>query len=109
MSTTLEEVRRIALSLPSVTEAPHFKYTSFRVSDKIFATAPPEGRYLHVFVDEERRQHALALEPGALEALTWGRRVVGLRVDLTKAGPALVETLLRQAWFGKAPKLLVTG
>ena len=99
----LEQVRRIALSLPSVSEQPHFDYTSFRVAGKIFATAPPTAEHLHVFVDEDQRQLALALAPEALEILTWGRRVVGLRVALTKAKPALVETLLKQSWSRKHP------
>jgi hypothetical protein len=35
---TLETLRTIALSLPEVTEEPHFEKTSFRVKKKIFAT-----------------------------------------------------------------------
>jgi hypothetical protein len=103
---TLEQARRLALALPEASEAPHFKYTSFRVRGKIFATAPPDGEALHVFVGEEARAQALALHPHAVEKLTWGARVVGLRVRLADAGPALVESLLRSAWSGKAPKSL---
>ena len=105
----LEQVRRIAMSLPSVTEEPHFTYTSFRVGGKIFATAPPEGEHLHVFVEEEQRQLAMALEPEPLEILTWGKRVVGLRVVLPKAKPALVKKLLEQSWSRKAPKRLLAS
>jgi hypothetical protein len=105
----LEQVRRIAMSLPSVTEEPHFTYTSFRVGGKIFATAPPEGEHLHVFVEEEQRQLALALEPEPLEILTWGKRVVGLRVALSKAKPGLVKKLLEQSWSRKAPKRLLAS
>jgi len=36
--------------MPEVTEEPHFAYTSFRVKGKIFATAPPDGEHLHIFV-----------------------------------------------------------
>ena len=43
----LNDARRIAMSLPEVTEEPHFEYTSFRVKGKIFATAPPDGANLH--------------------------------------------------------------
>jgi predicted DNA-binding protein (MmcQ/YjbR family) len=46
------QARRFALSLPGSTEAPHFEYPSFRVRGKLFATVPPDGRHLHVFVDE---------------------------------------------------------
>ena len=102
----LEQARRYALSLPETAEAPHFNYTSFRVAGKIFATAPPEATHLHVFVDEAQRETALALEPGFLEKLHWGRQVVGLRVTLAKAKPKFVESLLRQAWARKAPKRL---
>ena len=47
----LAQVRRFAMSLPDVTEEPHFNYTSFRVGGRIFATVPPEGEHLHVFVE----------------------------------------------------------
>ncbi len=106
----LEQARRIAMSLPSVTEEPHFAFISFRVAGRIFATAPPDGEHLHVFVDEGQRQLAMALDPGPLENLTWGKRVVGLRVALPKATAALVKELLQQSWARKAPKrLLVPG
>lgn len=102
----LAEVRKIALSLPETTEEPHFNYSSFRVGGKIFATVPPEGEYVHVFVGEELREQALALEPAFIEKLHWGKRVVGLRLTLGKAKPAVVARLLSQAWSGKAPKRL---
>lgn len=103
----LEQARRYALSLPETAEAPHFNYTSFRVAGRIFATAPPEGTHLHVFVDEEQRETALAIEPDFLEKLHWGKQVLGLRVTLAEAKPKLVESLLRQAWARKAPKRLL--
>ena len=105
----VSQVRRFAMSLPSVTEEPHFNYSSFRVHGKIFATVPPEGEHLHVFVEEEQRQMALALEPGAVEKLLWGKRVVGLRIHLAKAKPGLVNNLLSQAWSRRAPKRLVAS
>jgi hypothetical protein len=33
-----EELRKLAMSFPEVTEEPHFEKTSFRVKKKIFAT-----------------------------------------------------------------------
>lgn len=103
---TLDQARRIALSLPGVIEKPHFKYTSFRVSGKIFATAPPEETFLHVFVSEEDRERWLVLEPRAVEKLFWGVRAVGLRVELQVATPSMVKDLLSRAWANKAPKAL---
>ena len=104
----IAEVRRFAMALPEATEEPHFQSSSFRVRGKIFATVPPEGGVLHVFVDEEERETALAMEPAFLEKLFWGKRVSGLRVVLANAKPKTVENLLLQAWKRKAPKRLST-
>jgi len=105
----LDQARRYALSLPETTEAPHFDYTSFRVCGKIFATAPPDGKHLHVFVDEEKRAPFIAAEPEVFESLHWGKKVIGVRVTLAGARPSAVEKLLLQAWARKAPKRLATS
>lgn len=95
---TLADARRIAMALPGSTESPHFQYTSFRVRGRIYATAPKDGDFLHVFVDEEDRDRMVAMFPGTFEKLGWGRKVVGLRIALDKADPADVGALLRAAW-----------
>ena len=105
----LAEARRHALSLPEATEAPHFHFTSFRVRGKIFATAPPTGEHLHVFVADDDRDQALALAPECVEKLHWGEKVVGLRILLERAKPSLVKRLLAQAWARKAPKALLAA
>ncbi len=105
----LEQVRRYALALPEVNETPHFKLTSFRVRGKIFATAPPDGDHLHVFVDADERERALAMDPAFLETLPWGAHIVGLRVNLALAMPSVVERLLFQAWTHQAPARRVSG
>jgi hypothetical protein len=102
----IADVRRIAMSLPEVTEQPHFEYTSFRVRGKIFATAPPNGEHVHVFIADGERDPAIAMEPQFLEKLFWGGKVRGLRVVLRKAKPRVVAELLRRAWTHKAPKAL---
>ena len=106
---TFPDARRLALSLREVTEAPHFAYTSFRVSGKIFATSPPGGDYLHIFVADEDREPALALYPEFLEKLLWGGKVRGLRVILRRAKSPVVAELLQRAWMRKAPKRLSAG
>ena len=105
----IAQARRFALSLPETTEEPHFHSSSFRVRGKIFATVPPEGDVLHIFIDEEERETALAMEPTFLEKLFWGKRACGLRVVLAAAKPGVVESLLMQAWKRKAPKALVVA
>ena len=104
----LEGARRIALALPEAAEAPHFDFTSFRVRGRIFATSPPDGLYLHVFVDDDAREQALELHSAFIEKLWWGKKVAGLRVTLAKASNAVVKDLLSNAWRRKAPKSLAT-
>jgi hypothetical protein len=102
----LKDARRIAMSLPQVTEEPHFDYTSFRVKGRIFATAPPDGDHLHIFVPEEDREPALRMEPAFIEKLLWGGKVRGLRIALRAAKRPMVARLLKRAWLLKAPKTL---
>ena len=105
----IQDVRRLAMSLPEVTEEPHFEYTSFRVKGRIFATAPPDSEHLHIFVAEEDRELALVKEPDVVEKLWWGGKVRGLRVALRGARAPLVAGLLKKAWLRKAPKALAAG
>ena len=102
----LAQARLHAMSLPEVTEQPHFNYSSFRVRGKIFVTVPPEQTHLHIFVPDAQRDLALTMDSGFVERLTWGAKVVGLRVTLAAAKPAVVKQLISQAWFAKAPKAL---
>jgi hypothetical protein len=100
----LAHLRRLALSLPEVTEEPHHHMSSFRVRGKIFVTVTPEEKHAHVFVDENDREPALALYPDFLEMLYWGRKATGLRVTLAAADPEVVAGLVKKAWKRKAPK-----
>ena len=105
----LADVRRMAMTLLGTTESPHHRYTSFRVRGRIYATAPPEGGFLHVFVDEATRAAAIGLAPEAAEALHWGAKVVGVRLSLARVSAARVERLLEQAWSMRAPKAAVAA
>lgn len=94
---TAEQFRRLALALPEAIEAPHFQYTSFRAGGRIFATMPPEGTHAHLFVADDQRDLALAMDTECLEPLLWGQKVVGVRVTLAAAPAATVKRLLLQA------------
>lgn len=96
-----------ARSLPGVTEEPHFQYSSFRVCGKIFLTVPPREQHLRVFLGEEHREPALAMYSDFMEKLTWGKKVVGLCIELAKAKPAVVRALIFEAWRAKASKSLL--
>ena len=100
----IDPVRKYALSLEAVTEEPHHNYSSFRVRGKIFATIPPDEDFIHVFVGEEDRQQALALCPESVEKLLWGSKVLGLRVALASARPAVVKSLVSKAYETRVRK-----
>lgn len=97
-----DSVRNLATSLPDVTEEPHFHFTSFRIDGRIFATMPPNGLLLHVFVPEEERNLAVLTHPDVCEELHWGKRLVGVKIDLKAADDDLVATLIRAAYDDKA-------
>jgi len=99
---TLAELRAAALALGGAVEAPHFDYASFRVGGRIFATVPPTGDRVHLFVAPERADGVAGCEP-----LWWGKKVVGVRADLHVAPAAELVRLLRESWVEKAPKRLV--
>ena len=105
--TDVASVRRFALGLPGAGEEPHFDMSSFRVNGRIFATVPPEGSYLHVFLDEDEIAACVAEEPHACEPLRWGGRVRGLRILLAAAADDRVAELLAESWRRKAAKRLV--
>jgi hypothetical protein len=105
----LETAREFALSLPAVTEEPHHDMSSFRVRGKIFATVPPSGEYLHVFVGEGEVHAAVAEDPAAFEPLLWGQRLRGLRVRVAAAPAQRVAELLEESWRRKAPARLAAG
>ena len=106
---TRDQARKLALALPEATEQPHFEMWSFRVGGKIFATVPPEGDHLHVFVDDEAVRAAVHSDPNAFEELWWGENLAGVRVSLAEAKPAAVRDLLQASWQRKAPKRSATS
>jgi len=103
---TLEDVRRFALSLPETTEEPHHERTSFRVRGKIFASALPDGDSCNVLLDEPDARAAVFEAADVFGELWWGKRLVGVNVDLAAADLARMEELLTEAWLRRAPQAL---
>ena len=104
MAVKLDDVRKVALALPDTTEEPHHNFGSFRVRGKIFATIPPGGELLHIFLPAAQRELALAMDPEFLEPVHWGSKVLGVRARLPLARKATVLSLVRQAHAFKSEK-----
>jgi hypothetical protein len=101
------QVQQLALALPETTEEPHHHRTSFRVRGKIFATAVLSENLLNIMVGDSAREPALDIYSNCVEPLYWGKKVLGIRVNLLEATPDIVAELLKQAWSEKAPRALV--
>ena len=98
----LAAVRRVALALPDTTEEPHHTYGSFRVRGRIFVTIPPGDELIHVFLSDEHRDLALALDPEFIEPVHWGEKVPCVRVRLSAARASTVAELVRKAYEFKS-------
>jgi uncharacterized protein YdhG (YjbR/CyaY superfamily) len=103
MAVKYVDAQRFALSLPGVSEEPHFGVPSFRVNKRILVTVPP-GNMLHVFVADAERDMCLMVYASCTEKVWWGGKVVGIRVFLDKATRGAVEDLILRAWKYRAPK-----
>ncbi len=104
MSLSPEQVQELALGLPEVTEADHHGRTSFRLGSSVLATLP-DGEGLNVMLGESEARAAAARSP-ACSLLWWGKRLSGIRVELTAADAELVRELLDEAWRRRAPARL---
>lgn len=99
---SFEQARRLALSFPEASEQSHHGFPSFRIRNKIFATAP-DPDHLNIMIGEEDIRAAVAEDPGSCEELWWGRRLAAVRVSLDRVDQALLAELLSDAWRRKAP------
>lgn len=99
---TVDDARRLALSLPGVVEQDHHGRPSFRVAGRIFATLW-DADHINVMVDEPGILTAVQAHPDVCAEVHWGRRLAAVRVTLSAAGPELLSELLADAWERKSP------
>ena len=105
---SLDEARRLALSLPEAIEQDHHGRPSFRVAGRIFATLwDPE--HMNVMLDEPGIRTAVQTHPDLCAEVMWGKRLAAVRVTLPAVEPKLLSELLADAWEGKAPARLAGG
>jgi len=97
---TEAQFRKAALSLPGVSESPHFERTSFRAGTKLFATMTRAGDEAMVLV--RPRDKLDALLQGNPEVFFsyggWTDRFGSLGIRLRAAPASLVRQLIRDAF-----------
>jgi hypothetical protein len=106
---TAADFRRIALSLPDVTEGSHHGNADFRVGGKIFATLAYEKEgFGVVLVSPEEQKGMIADAPEMFVPVVgaWGRNGA-TKVRLAKVTPVVIEGALRSAWRKRAPRRMI--
>jgi hypothetical protein len=103
MATSADDVRRLVQGWPETLEQDHHGFPSFRVRGKIFSTFP-DPTHLHIMIDPNEVDAAVAEAPACCQPLWSGTRLRGVRITLPAAEPGFVGELLRDAWTDKAPR-----
>ena len=105
---TLQDFRRIALSLPETVESAHMKHPDFRVRDKIFATLGyPDMNWGMVKLRPEEQASFVRSDPTVFTPVkgAWGRRGA-TSVCLKEVSEETLRHALVSAWHNVAPKRL---
>ena len=106
---TAAQFRKMALRFPGATEGSHFGVADFRVGGKIFATLGFEKTGFGVLLLTPEQQGGMVADaPEVFSPVPGGWGLKGsTRVLLSKVPHDVLESALRTAWLGKAPKRLL--
>ena len=101
-----DDFRRIALSLPEVSESAHMGHPDFRVGGKIFATLGyPHEKSGVIMLPPEEQERLIRAYPDAFGPVkgAWGRRG-NTQVALEAVDAATLRQAMVVAWRKKAPR-----
>ena len=105
--TTFDDVRRIALALPQTEERVTWETDiTFRVRDKIFAIGGEGADRVSIKASLETQAELIDLDPETFASSAYVGRFGWVTVDLDRVDPALLSSLIREAWRRTAPKRL---
>lgn len=104
MALTLDDFRRLALSLPEAIEGAHMGRTDFRVGGRIFATLHPDKGAGMIILTPEEQALLVEAEPEVFAAVPggWGRSGATL-LFVAHADSATMRDGLIRAWRRRAP------
>jgi hypothetical protein len=106
---TVNQFRRMALSLPEVEERGHMDHPDFRVGGKIFATLGyPDKSWGMVKLTPEQQRIFIQANPNVFKPANgaWGLQGSTL-VHLKSADADDVHEAMKAAWLGRAPKKVI--
>lgn len=95
---TGDQLRKLALSLPNTSEAPHFDRIAFRTPKRIFATLAPDGRTANLLLEPDQQAALVDSHPDAFETIAggWGRQG-WTTMKLAEVAVAEAKTVLADA------------
>jgi hypothetical protein len=103
---TVNQFRRMALSLPEVEESSHMEHPDFRVGGKVFATLGyPNKSWGMVKLTPEEQRIFVNANPDVFSPANgaWGLRGSTL-VRLKAADANTVHEAMKTAWLSRAPR-----
>jgi hypothetical protein len=105
---TEDDVRRIALSLPSTSEKPSYGTPGFRVKDRLFARIHEAGDVLVLWVESEEETLAMiATDPAKFFTTPHYAGHPMVLIRFAEVDPDELEELIVDSWRVRAPKRLV--
>jgi hypothetical protein len=104
---TEEDVRRLALALPAVTEKPSYGTPGFRVEDRLFARIHQDGGVLVLWTaDMVEKESFIDSEPHVFFTTPHYDGYPHVLVRLDRVDVARLAELLEMAWDVRAPARL---
>jgi len=98
VAVTEATVRKEALALDGVTEAPSYGTPGFKVRGKLFARLHQDGESLVVRVDLMERELAMGANPDVFFLTDHYVGYPWMLLRLARVSPAVLRQTLRQAW-----------
>jgi hypothetical protein len=105
---TYKQLQRLCLSLPEVEERETWGDITFRVRDKIFVIASPDGPTASVKASLDDQSGLIEMDPKTFSKSAYVGRFGWVRVQLKRLSPDLGDRLIRNAWRLTAPRRLVS-
>ena len=102
-----DDLRKIALSLPSAQERETWGRPTFRVRDKIFVMMAEDGSGVSVKATRDEQSALIAEDPETFSYPAYVGRHGWVGVDVERIGLDHLRELVTEAWRMTAPKRVV--